>query len=79
MSLEKDFQYYLDHQVELAEQYEGKILVIKGEQVIGVYDDEDVAIKTTSEEYELGTFLVQECSADPDSTTVTYHSRAYFA
>ena len=79
MSLEREFQYYLDHQAELAEQYEGKILVIKGEQVIGVYDDEDMAIKTTSEEYELGTFLVQECSADPDSTIVTYHSRAYFA
>ena len=43
MSLEKEFQYYLDHQAELAEQYEGKILVIKGEQVIGVYDDEDGA------------------------------------
>lgn len=79
MSLEKEFQYYLNHQAELAEQYEGKILVIKGEQVIGVYDDEDVAIKTTSEEYELGTFLIQECPADPDSTIVTYHSRAYFA
>ncbi len=58
--MEKKFQYYLDRQAELAEQHEGKSLVIKGEQVIGAYDDEDVAVKTTSEEYELGTFLVRE-------------------
>ena len=36
--LEKEFTYYLDHQSELVEKYNGKFLVIKGEDVIGVYD-----------------------------------------
>ena len=73
--LEIEFRYYLRHQPEFAKKHDGKFLVIKGEQVIGVFDDEVEAIREASKAHELGTFLVQRCSPDPASVTLTYHSR----
>lgn len=68
-NLEREFRYYLQHHQELVQKYSGKFLVIKGEGVIGVFDSDVDAIQKTSEQHELGTFLVQWCSqrsmADP--------------
>jgi len=78
-TLEEEFKYYLDHQKELVEKYNGKFIVIKNLEVIGAFDSEIEAIEKTSKDYELGTFLVQKCEAGTDSYTQTYHSRAIFA
>ena len=77
--LKDDFEYYLDHQSEFAEKYEGKYIVIKNRRVLGTYDDEMEAVEKTARKHELGTFLVQECSSDPDSTIETFHSRVGFS
>ena len=73
MALRDEFQYYLDHQAELAAQYEGKVIVI------GAYASEIEAIRQATKEHALGTFLVQPCSSDPESTLQTYHSRICFS
>jgi len=77
--LEKEFKYYLEHQDEFVEKYNGKFIVIQDSEVIGVFDSELEAVKKTSEQYELGTFLVQKCERGTESYTQTYHSRAVFA
>jgi len=77
--LEKEFKYYLDHQDELVEKYNGKFVVIKDCNVIGVFDSELEAVKKTAEKHELGTFLVQKCEPGNESYTHTYHSRVVFA
>jgi len=77
--LEKEFKYYIDHQAELVEKYDGKFIVIKDYKVIGAFDSELEAINTTSEQYELGTFLVQKCEPGSESYTQTYHSRVALA
>lgn len=77
--LEKEFQYYLDHQDELVEKYNGKFIVVKHGSVIGVFDSELEAVKETSKQHELGTFLVQICEPGTASYTQTYHSRVLFA
>ena len=74
-ALEKEFQYYLDHQDELVVQYEGKVVVIKGEEVIGIFDDEVKAVLETSKTHPRGSFLVQRCTPGTESYTATYHSR----
>jgi hypothetical protein len=79
MSLEKEFNYYLEHQAELVGRYNGRVIVIKGGQVIGDYDDELEAVKQTSREHEMGTFLVQKCEAGTESYTQNFHSRVSFA
>jgi hypothetical protein len=78
-ALEKEFQYYLDHQQELVKQYNGKFIVIKDEQVIGAYTSESDAIETTVKAHELGTFLVQKCEPGTAGYTHTFHSRVVFA
>ena len=77
-NLEEEFKYYLAHQAELVEKYDGKFIVIKGSKVLGAYDSEIEAIRETMKEHELGTFLVQKCEEGAESYTQTYHSRVAF-
>lgn len=77
--LKKEFQYYLDHQAELVEKHRGRVVVIKGEKVIGVYDSELEAIEKTTPTEPLGTFLLQRCEPGPEGHTATFHSRVSFA
>ena len=73
--LEKEFRYYVKNQAELSAKYEGKVLVVKDQTVIGVYDSKGEALKKTVVDHELGSFLIQECSSDPNSVVTTFHSR----
>jgi hypothetical protein len=78
-TLESEFKYYLENQKELVKKYNGKFIVIKDLEVIGAYDSELEAVQKTSEQYELGTFLVQKCEIGSESYTQTYHSRVSLA
>jgi len=77
--LEKEFNYYLEHQEELVKEYKGKFIVIKGHEVLGDYDSELEAIEKTAANHEKGTFLVQQCLPGKESYTKTFHSRVVFA
>ena len=77
--LEKEFKYYLEKQEELVKKYNGKVLVIKNCEVIGVYNSEQEALAETTKQYELGTFLVQKCEPGAESSTQTFNSRVAFA
>lgn len=77
--LEKEFKYYLDNQDELVKKYKGKVIAIKNQKVIGVYDSEITAIQETSKNESLGTFLVQKCTLDKENYKQTYHSRVVFS
>lgn len=74
-ALEKEFNYYLEHQEELVKKYNGKFIVIKNSDVIGVFESELEAVEKTAEKHELGTFLVQRCAPGNEYYTHTYHSR----
>ena len=45
--LQKAFDFYLAHQGEMVEKYDGKYIVIKDETVLGAYDDEIGAVTKT--------------------------------
>ncbi|MFC1947314.1 DUF5678 domain-containing protein [Chloroflexota bacterium] len=76
--LEREFKYYIDNQDELIKKYRGKFIVIKDQKVIGVFDSDLEAVEKTSQEHELGTFLVQECNPGSSNYTFTFHSRVTF-
>lgn len=78
-TLEKEFNWYRDHQEELVKIYNGKFVVIKGCEVIGSFDSELEAVRETTKKNELGTFLVQKCEPGTESYTQTYHSRVLFS
>lgn len=77
-SLRKEFDFYLKNQSDLAKKYNGKYIVVKNCEVIGVFDSEIDAVEKTSENHKLGTFLVQKCEPGKESYTQTYHSRVAF-
>ena len=78
-TLESDFKYYIDHQDEMVDQYDGNVIVIKDEVVLGAYDSEFAAVTETKKTHELGTFLVQRVSSGNTDISQTFHSRVAFS
>ncbi len=76
--LEKEFNYYLSHQKELVEKYNGKFLVIIKEEIVGYYDSFEDALAESQKKFELGKFLIQRCVPGEESYTQTFHTRAIF-
>ena len=76
--LEKEFDFYVKNQKQLVEKYDGKFIVIVGEDVIGVYESETEAFEETVKTHEAGTFLIQFCTPGEQSYTQTFYTRAYF-
>jgi hypothetical protein len=76
--LEREFQYYRDHQDEFVAQYDGRIIVLKDNKVLGDYATEFEALTETRKEHEIGTFLIQRVSQGDEAYTMTFHSRAVF-
>jgi hypothetical protein len=77
--LKDDFRYYIEHQKEMLEKYAGKVVAIKGQKVLGVFDSELEAIAQTQKEHKLGTFLVQRIEPGTSGHTQTFHSRVAFS
>lgn len=73
------FDYYLAHQDDLVEKYDGKFIVIRNDTVLGAYGDEATAIRETTKTHAIGTFLVQRVSPGDTAYTQTFHSRVVFA
>jgi hypothetical protein len=72
--LKKDLEWYIENQRELSEKYNGKILLIVNQHLIGAFDSMQEAYATAIKSYTLGTFTLQPCSPDPDSYTLTLYS-----
>ncbi len=77
--LEKEFRYYIDNQAKLVEKYNGKYIVIVGNDVVADYDTELMAYMKSVQKYTLGTFLIQLCKPGKDSYTQAFHSSAIFS
>lgn len=75
---EANFQYYMDNRDELNSKYPGKFLVIKDEQVVGVFDDQVTAFTETTREHEPGTFIVQQALPEAPETQI-FHTRVIAA
>lgn len=76
--LETEYQYFMEHQQELAAKYSDKYIVIVGNNVVGVYETNEDAYEESLKRYNLGEFLIQECSPDASSYTMVFHSRVIY-
>lgn len=63
IDLRRERAYYLAHQDTLAQLYGGKFVVIKGDVVLGTYDEVAWAAPQTRRRYAGGAFLVQKVDA----------------
>ena len=63
IDLHRERAYYRAHQDTLAQLYGGQFVVIKGDVVLGTYDDAAWAAPQTRKRYEGGAFLVEKVAA----------------
>ena len=78
IALKDEFDFYLANQDAMVERYDGKIIVIKAREVIGVYDSELAAFMETVKHHERGTFMIQRVSPGDEAYTATFNSRVVF-
>ena len=76
--LQKELEYFKAHQDELVKKHRGKFLVIKDQQVQGVYETEFAAYTEAKKKFDLGSFLIQQCLPGQESYTQSFYSRATF-
>lgn len=76
--LDKDFNYYIEHQQDLLKKYNGKVLIIQNQEVIKSFDDYSDAYFFASSNLKEGSYLIQTCTPGKDDYTQTFHSRVVF-
>jgi len=76
--LEKELEFFIANQERLVKEHRGKTLVIKDQQVVGVYDTPLEAYTESMKKYEPGTFMIQPCNEGTDAYTVTITSHELF-
>jgi len=64
-----DYKWFLDNYNELYERYGKTFLVIKNQNVLGVFPSYAEGVKAASKDNELGTFIVQGCNGEESAYT----------
>jgi hypothetical protein len=77
--LQREFEYFLKNKDALLEKYNGQVVVIKNQTVLGAYPDVGTAVSETQKSEPIGTFLVQRVEPGDSAYTQTFHSRVAFA
>jgi hypothetical protein len=77
--LKRNLDWYIANQKELSAKYNGKILLIVDQKLVGDFGSMDEAYATALKTYQLGSFTLQPCSPDSDSYTLTLYNPAYNA
>ena len=75
--LEKEYEYYQNNKDSLVKEHKGQFIVIKGNEVIGVYLSREEALKETAKTNKLGTFLIQEVTEKEGEEIQRFFSRVY--
>jgi hypothetical protein len=74
-----EFEYYLAHQDEFVAKYDGKTIVLKNHEVVGVYDSIVEAYRGALENHSAGTFILQKVSEGTQDTHSSIYGSAYLA
>lgn len=77
--LDKEFKFYKDNLGELYVLYPNLFIIIKDQSVHGAYNTFDEALYNATTKFDLGTFLIQQCTQGVEGYTQTFHSRVIFA
>lgn len=69
-----ELNFFIANQNNLVKKHHGKILVIKGRTIVGVYRSALEAYLQAQKKHKLGTFMIQPCQPGPSAYTVTISS-----
>lgn len=65
-----DFDYFMGNYKELYERYGHKFLAIREKKILGAFDSVQDAISSVKE-YEVGEYIIQECTGDETAYRTT--------
>ena len=71
---ETELAYFIANQSNLVRDYDGKVLILRGNEVVGVFNTALEAQLEAQKQFPLGTFMIQPCAPGPEAYTVTIHS-----
>lgn len=66
----QEYKYFLSIERELAQEHDGKLVAIKGKEVLGIFDDYRQAANALYADHEYGTVLIQTINSDPDANII---------
>lgn len=69
-----ELKYFIANQDALVAKHRGRTLVIRGQNVEGVYDSVLEAYLAAQRQFPVGTFMIQPCESGPRAYTVTLSS-----
>ncbi|MEQ1572755.1 MAG: hypothetical protein ABL993_00780 [Vicinamibacterales bacterium] len=72
--VDTELKYFIAHQDELVARHRAKVLVIRGEEVAGVYGSTLEAYLEAQKQFAPGTCMIQPCEPGPEAYTVTIHA-----
>ncbi len=73
--LEKEYEFYKKNRSKLVDAYKNKYVVIKDNDVIGVYDSKEEAAKNTIVNNTLGTFLIK--LIEKEDTNIRFYNKVF--
>ena len=65
----EDFQWFLSQYDNLFQRYGHKYFVIQNQKILGVYDKQSQALKSSMQDHAIGSFIVQECNGNESGYT----------
>ncbi len=68
---DRELSYFVQNQDRLVSEYGGKVLVLRGEEVVGAYDTALEAYLEAGKRFEPGSFMLQPCAPGPAAYTMT--------
>ena len=75
--LEKELQYFIDHQDELVKKYHGRVLVIYKQKVVKDFRDIGRAYRFASKNLPAGKYQLQECLPGEEAYTHHFYSQRF--
>lgn len=67
----QDFDYFTENYDSLFKEYGHTFLAIRNKEVLGAYNSVHEAISDLSSTYEVGTYIIQECTGDDSAYRTT--------
>jgi hypothetical protein len=74
--LDTEWEFYEKNRNELVKKYCGKFIVISGEKIISVYDDENQAYFETVKTIPLGSFMIHHVTEEEEVLTLSPFANA---
>lgn len=62
-----ELKYFIDNQAQLVAKHRGKVLILRGAKVEGVFDHTLGAYLAAKEKFEPGTYMIQSCEPGVDA------------